>query len=140
MTDVVVARAHRILKPLTQYRSILGDLSNTPEYVKDVLLKENEILIGVYENFPHGHDESIVITNFGLHYYIDKQWEFIPYNIITESKIQSPIKENVEEISLTLVSGKLVWLPVRGGQGRFRDAFEFLRFLMRVTEDIRSNP
>ena len=44
---------------------------------------------------------------------------------------------DLDSRSGTLRDGQDVAIPVRGGHGRFRDAWEFLRFLDRVTGDLR---
>jgi hypothetical protein len=76
-----------------------------------------------------------VVTNLGLHVRREQKWEFIDYRQIKEHEIVSP-KETVGELLVRLTNQESVLLPIRGGKGRFRDAFEFMRFIDRVTSDL----
>lgn len=135
----VKSRAHRILKPLASYRDLTGQPLNVPCWAADVPVKNGEVCYGVYENSPCKANESIAVTNLGIHVCRNKQSEFIAYSQIA-SVSAPPEKQTASELSIHLLSGQVISLPVRGGEGRFRDAFEFLRFLDRVTHDLRRNP
>ena len=43
----------------------------------------------------------------------------------------------VAGLMLDLADGSQATVPVSGGTERARDAWEFLRFVMRVTDDVR---
>lgn len=129
----VQSRAHRILKDLSNYR----DLSNiTKEGVwGDLGLQEGEGIIGIYENVPDSLENAIIVTKFGLHIQRAGRWKFINYDEIENSFIPSGNKHKADRISITLVGGKEVFILIEGGNDKFRDVFEFLRFLDRVSKD-----
>lgn len=134
MKELITTRAHRILKRLPHYRSVVDSSDSMPSYTKELLIATGEVLIGVYENLPGENTESIAITDRGLHAFLNRKWEFIAYEQI--DRIETPSsKEGVEELIVHLLSGSVSRIPVRGGHGQFRDAFEFLRFLDRVISD-----
>ncbi len=132
----VKSRAHRILKHLANYRDLTNESLKIPYWVADVPINSGEVCYGVYENSSGEADESIAVTSLGIHVCRNKQWEFIDYAQI--ASVSAPLeKQTANELSLHLLSGQLTSLPVRGGSGRLRDAFEFLRFLDRVTHDLQ---
>jgi len=98
-------------------------------------LKEGGDCYGVYENLPAEANEAVVETNLGLYVRREQKWEFIDYRQIKEVDIVAP-KETVGELLVRLTNQESVLLPIRGGKGRFRDAFEFMRFIDRVTSDL----
>jgi hypothetical protein len=124
------------LKALLNFRPIkAGSLAVSPS-LPAFGLKEGEDCYGVYESLPAEADEAVVVTNLGLHIRRERKWEFIDYRQIKEVDIVSP-KETVDELLVRLTTHESVLLPIRGGKGRFRDAFEFMRFIDRVTSDLR---
>jgi hypothetical protein len=132
----VKTRVARILKPLLNFRIVKdGSLPVFPS-LPVLAFKEGEDCYGVYENLPAEADEAVVVTNLGLHVRREQKWEFIDYRQIKEVDIISP-KETVDELLVRLTTHESVLLPIRGGKGRFRDAFEFMRFINRVTSDLR---
>jgi hypothetical protein len=134
MNERVIARAHRILKRLPRYRSVVGTAGPMLPWVQELSLPTGEVLIGVYENVPGEPTESIAITDRGLHVFRNGTWEFVGYEQI--DRIETPSgKAGVEELVVHLLSGKVSRIPVRGGRERFHDAFEVLRFLDRVISD-----
>ena len=48
-------------------------------------------------------------------------------------------KSEINGLKLALRDGSESHIPIRGGRGRFRDAYEFLRFLDRVLADLRGD-
>ena len=132
----VKTRVARILRPLSNFRTIeAGSLPVFPS-LPVLAFKEGEDCYGVYENLPAEPDEAVVVTNLGLHVRREQKWEFIDYRQIKEVDIIAQ-KETVGELLVRLRNQESVLLPIRGGKGRFRDAFEFMRFIDRVTSDLR---
>ena len=132
----VKTRVKRILEPLVNFRTIEdGSLPVFPSLPVPAF-KEGEDCYGVYENPSAEADEPVVVTNLGLHLRREQKWEFIDYRQIKEVDIISP-KETVDELLVRLTNQESVLLPIRGGKGRFRDAFEFMRFINRVKSDLR---
>jgi len=132
----VKTRVARILKPLLNFRPIkAGSLDVSPS-LPAFALKEGEECYGVYENLPAEADETVAVTNLGLHILRRKKWQFVDYRQIRKVDLVSP-KQDVSELLVRLTNQESVLLPIRGGKGKFRDAFEFMRFIDRVTSDLR---
>ena len=61
----------------------------------------------------------------------------VNHTYINIKKIETPKdKEDSRELFITLVSNEVVSVPVRNGEGKFRESLEFLRFLDRVISDL----
>jgi hypothetical protein len=123
---------------MEHYHALFPPAGTIPGYLQDLVLQERETLIGVYENVIGAQDESIVITDVGLRLSHHGEWLFIDYRQI-ERVVGPPDKQNVDGLTVHLVTGAIVQIPVRGGADKFRDAFEFVRFLMRVVQDVQRN-
>lgn len=127
--NTVVAIAKTILKHTYNFRFFSSPVDSV---VIDMIptMHEGEEYIGVYENNVGCFDDAIVISDIGLHAYIENQWVFIAYNDITcmnvdeEKTIASHITINVNDDPVRLL--------INGNRGQFRDVWTFLRFLMRT--------
>jgi hypothetical protein len=128
----VAIRAKRILKPMDRFR-LLSEFSK--EENLDRLSKE-EICIGVYENGDNGKG-CVFITNKGLLVRSNEEEQHVLFSDIAD--VHSPSdKQDDYVINLVLLNGRKVSFEIRGARGRFRDVFEFTRFLDRVVSDIAS--
>lgn len=129
------------------YRDLLDGSAEPPAWLRDVPLREGEVVLGIYENCPAAIDEAIVVTDLSLHLRRGTGWEFISYLEI--ESVQVPMtslgdKYTVSELVLRFAGGRVVVLPVRGGRvppgediARFRDAWVFSRFLGRTSGLLR---
>lgn len=132
-------RAHRILRHLSNYKSLSSDVTSKPEYLRNFRLgNEREKLIGVYENNPGDREDAIVIADQGIHILDQESSQRIDYQNISRIKTLSN-KEEIDSVTIVDTRGNEVEIPVKGKKGKFRDALEFTRFLMRVTEDLRKD-
>jgi hypothetical protein len=128
----VKSRIHRTLNDLPSFQAIDSNISLSTD-IENLRLRENESILGIYKNESGTLDETIVITELGLHIFMDSFWKSIDFNEIERvEKIQS--KED-DHLVLKLNGDKKFSLPVRGGKEQFRDSMTFLRFLNRVLED-----
>ncbi len=90
-------------------------------------------LIGIYENKKGGAEDAVVIGSDGL-LVLGKESSEVLYGNIADTTIGGePGFEKLEadRIVVTLKDGQVVEVPVRGGEGRFRDVYEFTTFLRR---------
>lgn len=104
-----------------------------------MLLRESEELIGTYRNDMTSTLNLLVVTNLGIHVCrgpTGPGWEIIYYSDI-EEVFTPPCKTKARSLTIQTREGKLTEIPVVGGEGRLRDAFEMLRFLIRVTDDLK---
>jgi hypothetical protein len=98
-------------------------------------MQPGEELIGVYRNPPPVR-ESIVVTSAGLYVIGGDASSSVPFNAI--ARIEGPSSTDDEaDLAVYTSMGEKVNVPIRGRRGRFRDVFEFQRFLARVLEDER---
>lgn len=130
----VKSRIHRTIRNSDNYYQLENSISDI--FVENFNLQNDEIAYGVYENFPQNKNERIVITNKGVHLYKEKTWVFIDFCSIKSVSVESE-KQVAEYITLYLGNNKTFLLPVRGNKGKFRDVFEFSRFLSRVISDLK---
>ncbi len=68
-------------------------------------------------------------------------WRLLAFDTMDE--IREPEEKGLKEPAITIitVAGEQVRVPVLGGEGKFEDVYQVLRFLIRVREDItRANP
>jgi hypothetical protein len=132
----VKSRASRILGRLASYRDLSPGPSAGPPWLEDVGLRQGEEWIGLYENSPGAADDCVVVTSFGLHLRRGQGWEFLGFGQI-ESVVTVEPKGEVSELRVQRLDGRVTIVPVRGGRDRFRDAWEFMRFLDRAKGDMR---
>lgn len=134
----VLTRAKRILKPIENFKSEFK--GNIATYHSDLLIHEDEILIGIYENVPKSLKNAVGISDKSLYVEQNGKWVKIEFSKI--KKIQSPDKSSDSKENLGVFvqynDGKNLLIPVWGGTSRFRDVYEFTRFLMRVNEDTKA--
>ena len=136
----IKSRIHRTIQGFDNFHEITEE--NTGYFLENLKLKENEVCYGVYENIPKRIDERIAITNRGMYFNQEDAWLFINFLNIEEVNFIGKNKANIkgeklktEHLTLELVNGKSIKLPIRGRKGEFKDIFEFMRFLMRVLWD-----
>ncbi len=140
--DIVASRAGRVLRKLPRYRDLIKDPAPAPAWVAAVSPREQgEVRLGVYENVPEKADESVLVTTSGLYVGRAAGWDFVAYDDIDEVQtphIEAPSdKVCFDAVTVRLKDGRQTNIPIRGGDGKSRDAWEFLRFLIRVTADLR---
>ncbi len=129
----VIEVAHRKLKRLENYTSLIGRSEGIPSFLDNVPLVSSETLIGFYTNNPSNPHQNIVVTDMGLYFLLGSEWRWLPYAEIT--RISSPEdKTHAAELAIT-VQGREFVLPIRGGTGRFRDVFAFMTFLRDVAKN-----
>lgn len=133
LEESIQSRAYRTLRKMASYRSLQND---TPDYFEKDLLRVKEKLVGAYENVPGERQESIVLTTLGFHVFLNSQWQSIDYGQIVDVEPLFNISKDKRSVYNLIVHTpeRDITIPVRGGQGGFRDAWEFLRFLNRVSE------
>lgn len=135
--EFVFSRAHRTLRSLANYQPLSGREAAFTSFLSEIHFQKEEKAIGLYENTPGKKDESIVITNLGLHFLSTDRAEFISYEQIRA--IEPLETKNIDRLNLDLDDGRMIAIPIKGGEGRFRDIFEFLHFLDRVVNDIKGS-
>ncbi len=134
----VRSRVHRILRPLAGFR----DLQESAEWPAALdpkpVLAASETVLGIYTDEPTDFSDAVVFTTQGLHVRSEKSWLQILYSDI-ERAVPPASKTGVTGFGILRRDGSEVWLPVRGSKsGRFYDAFEVLRFVDRVKDDVTS--
>ena len=123
-------RAHRILRDLANYQKA-GHANEWISKLADDHLGEP---VGCYRN-PGAQNEVIGIFADGLAWSQNGRAVDLRFTDIAE--VTLPREKESLELLLKLMDGRQLQLPVRGQQGKFFDSLTMLRFLMRVTEDLR---
>lgn len=133
LIQAVKSRSHRTLSPLQGFRSLKTLPDKLRGRLESITFEQDEAPIGVYENNLGDLDELIVITTHGLWIYEAGDW--IPYAFKNIKAVTVPFgthKRDADSLLLTLSDGRQITLPIKGGNDRFRDAWEFSHFLSRV--------
>ncbi|MES9854775.1 MAG: hypothetical protein ABW170_23445 [Candidatus Thiodiazotropha sp. L084R] len=139
MGVTVESRAHRTLKSAAHYRKV--DWTELLEIYGSNLfeLVDEESPIGFYYNYVDSVEMSIVVTNLGLHIFSNHNWRLISFDDLVDVNSQLSYKDvpkdSVNELFLSLVDGSTFVLNVLGKDGRYKDVFDFHRFLLRVIGD-----
>jgi hypothetical protein len=133
------SRVHRILKNMPRFRELLprSDLSSL--VAAGLTLRASEEAVGIYTNDDvSSFSEAILFTTEGLYLHKDERWLPILYSDIART-VPPSSKREVTGFNVLLRNGTEIRLPVIGSKdGRFYDAFEVLRFVDRVKEDVAS--
>ncbi len=76
-----------------------------------------------------------MFTDIGIIYQYKLHYSRMNYSDFTSSIICMNSKLEASDVIITMKSGEKITLHVCGGNGKFRDVFEFGRFVSRVIED-----
>jgi len=106
-----------------------------------IKMESNENFIGVFENNPNRVEESIVITDQGLHYCFDEnESKKIKYIDILNTSCPKPEeKRSAEILTLYLSNDETFSLLIKrtSEDQRFNNLFGFMRFIDRVRSDMQ---
>lgn len=116
---------------------------NDFSYVENVspeqtaLLAQGDELIGLYRNPPEPGACDLLVTSERVIMLAPEGITSLPYRDIADLQVPGE-KREANYILVRLISGNEVRLPVYGHKLRTRDAFEFLRYLRRVSTDAQT--
>ncbi len=138
----VKSRAHRTLRNFNNFTSDPEECEKFLSEVDLALYEHKKDLVGVYFNEPSQPYFSIGVFERGLLFWdgnskVGNHFKFINFKRIGDHKTPK-YKHTASYIELKLDNDEIAVLPILGGRGKFRDVFEFQRFLMRVLEDSQS--
>jgi hypothetical protein len=106
-------------------------------FFQAIHLHDGEILIGLYDNLLGGNESEIVVTNLGLYINNSGEADFIEYRSIKEVEIPKDMeKTKLDYFIVRLSDGQSKKIPITGGHDRFKDVYEFIRFVERVKDDV----
>ncbi len=136
----------RILKTLKNIETFypFDDIKSIQDISGLTSLQNDEICIGLYENFPREKNERILITDKRLYLFRNKLWENIDFVNIEKVGIDfnenenvafANIKNDAEYLTLSMKKGEKFLLPVKGRKGQFKDIFLFWRFLKLIVNN-----
>ena len=126
MNARVLMLAHRILRKLEMYHILAGGDINIP----DTITLPGDTIIGIYSN--PGLDRKILVGSNAF-YYQENTWIVIQYRDIYDAKIESSeTKHTANRLIFSLTDGSTQYMRVDGGGTKFRDIYQFLRFIRRV--------
>lgn len=133
----VRSRVHRILRPISAFKDLTaGDWpANGPALP---ILTPDEVALGAYSNDWSNYSDVVLFTSKSIYVLSASGWDGVEFKEI-ERTVAPSDKKGVTGFSLVLRNHKILWLPIGGSRlGRFFDAFEVLRFVNRVLEDMHS--
>ena len=125
-------RARKILGQMTCYRDVnMGAM--LPPWLAGIELPPGNRLLGVYENTPGSTNDYVAVSDHGL-LVVTPEGErvFVAYHDILRAPYNNEKKETIDGLILETRQGTRVPLPVKNGERRFRDVFEFSRFVDRA--------
>jgi hypothetical protein len=126
MNARVLMLVHRILRKLEMYRSLAEEDMSIP----DASILPGDTIIGVYLN--PGLDRKVLIGSHAI-YYQENTWVVVKYSDIRTVNIEdSETKHTANTLIFFLSDGSIQRMHVDGGDAKFRDIYEFLRFFRRV--------
>lgn len=135
MASLTARRAKRWLGTTDWYLDLTApSVAGSTVFAKLPLLGK-EMAIGIYARDPNKRADAILITDQAIYVGEDVGWVRIAYSDIRDASILDDGKRAAEVITLELAPEGLIDLSVRGGRGRFRDAWSFLSFLLNVLRD-----
>lgn len=124
----IASRVHRTLEDLKWFTP--GTES------KPFVLLDDEKMLGKYGVRDENHQPEIGISDRGIHFQIYGKETFVPFEKIKRAEAAGE-KTETTGVNLTLIDGSMIFLPIIGGEGRFRDAWSFVRFFDRVIADLQ---
>ena len=127
----IKSQAHRKFKHLKNYTSL--NYNSLPDGFQDITLQESENLIGIYATEIQGNTDSLLLTNYSAYINKDGKIKIVPWTLL-QSVDSPPIEQKytAESLKLTLHSGEIVEVPIRGGRGNLRDVWAFVSFFKQV--------
>lgn len=129
-------RSKRVFRYIKRYEPILEQ--DKEKCSINYSLQEDEQVLGIYKNDPVNSIANVLFTSKGMHFYSEAKKVVIGYDKIKD--MQVPGEKNVADTILIAYennNGKQqAKLSIKGGEGRCRDVWEILRYLMRVQSDV----
>lgn len=137
--DLLRSRIHRILLPMANFQSISN--VDSPIHGDLQALRQGETLLGIYSNTPKKLEESVWITTRGLYIFRGDQRDVVDYSDMMDVRVPDMPNDQKLLVDTLLVSTHTVevTVPIKGGEGRFKDVWQFLRFLLRVRDDFQGH-
>lgn len=137
LEDLLRSRIHRILLPMASFQPISN--VDSPSYDHLQSLRQGEILLGIYYNAPAELEGAVWITTRGLYVLRGDQREVADYSEMIDVRVPDMPRDQKLSVDTLLVSTRTaeITVPIKGGEGRFRDVWQFLRFLLRVRDDFQ---
>jgi len=121
---------------MPRFRELSGRSDLSDLLAGGLALGASEEALGIYANDASSLSDAILFTTEGLYLHQDKGWLRVLYSDIAQAVLPSS-KSKVTGFNLLLRDGIEIRLPVKGSKdGRFYDAFEVLRFVDRVKDDV----
>jgi hypothetical protein len=129
------SRAHRILRCLQSFQPASAiDFSN----IDTPVLLPDESWLGIYWNACGQIEGSLLFSDRRLCVFRSGKWAGVDYLSIRDVLLPGQ-KQEADGLSILYDwrdGSRQIDVPVRGGQGKLRGAFEVMRFLNRVREDL----
>jgi hypothetical protein len=96
--------------------------------------RSDEEILGVYQNPEEYGGEWVLVTTRRL--VVGRSNAEREIGFVDVESVEGPTDKSARDgVRVRTREGSIIFLPIRGGEGRFRDAFEFMRFVMRAKNE-----
>jgi hypothetical protein len=136
MATSVKSRVWRVLRNVESFQILSTEEARQLLKERKIKLTGDETVLGIYWNQDKDLRDALLVTDRAIHLIEKKMGRRLAYSEIGHLSTPTEVpKAEVREVILETKGGETVKIPVKGGGSRTADAFEFLRFLMRVKAD-----
>ncbi|MBT4879427.1 MAG: hypothetical protein HON43_00425 [Alphaproteobacteria bacterium] len=127
----IIFRARKILGPFSSFE-VLDELPGYLEGKVDPGIIGS--FAGIYRNTPGTIEDSVVVGRKGVQVIRKDSSDIVFYEEVKDIKpfLPGEGKLKYECLEVVLKSNEEISIPIRNGDGKLRDAFEFLRFMRRA--------
>jgi hypothetical protein len=143
----VEIRAKRILTPLDSYEAI-DETSCSPSSLWEQMESRGAKPLGIYKNHRATAEEAILVSDVGLFLVLSDGVAFVDYRAVQRVDVTAKgtilsaetasSKSEADGVLLNGESASPIFVPVRNGDRKYRDTFEFSRFVSRAAEDAKT--
>jgi hypothetical protein len=130
MAQTTAVWVHRVLKKMAAYRA-----TTTGEGWLVPIPAEAGPVLGVYRN-GEGEEDQVFVADRGLIYHDVSGWAFIAFDALVDIRLPDDKTDDDDRLRVRLANGDHRSIPIMGRRDRFRDVYEFSRFLSRVRDQV----
>ena len=126
------SRAHRILRPMNSYVDVIENPAWMDRLLSRPEIEVDEVILGMYINNILSLENTVAFTTSALYLLDGSSWMELKYSDI-DQVISPKDKYSVKGVEIVRKDKGNFWLPIFGCKdGKFYDAFEVARFLLRL--------
>jgi len=132
MPNWVRARVTRVLDDMHLFQRVEDGDTRVPEEIQG----QGSSVVGVYNYYSKDKSKTVWITERSI-WWFDGSWQEVPYMSIEKMMLPQEKLGNDDCLRVFTTDKSSHAVPIVGRHGRFRDIFEFSRFLQRTVDDLK---